>query len=331
MTTSQHGHAIGILPRKGQRAPVPRRHRFRPRLEGLEDRTVLSTLTVTNTLDSGAGSLRDAIKAAQSGDTIVFAPGLTGQTITLTSGELAISKSLDIEGPGAGLLAISGNDASRVFNVSQNEAGHRHHRRPDHRARPGSGNGGGGILNIGSTLTLANDVLSNNEALGRVHQRDPYGAGGAISNRNGGTLTVTRLHLHRQPGHRQRRRRPADGGAIFNAGSTATVTGSTFTGNQAIGGNGGVVSTATPSSAGVRRRHQSASAAPSRSQNSTFIGNQAIAGNGGNGGKGAAVRTTSTWRGRRDPQIRCRPRRERMYVPLQPGDRRLQRHRRHSG
>jgi hypothetical protein len=36
-------------------APVPRRHRFRPRLEGLEDRTVLSTLTVTNNLDSGAG------------------------------------------------------------------------------------------------------------------------------------------------------------------------------------------------------------------------------------------------------------------------------------
>src|SRR3954471_14169170 len=82
------------------RGPVPRGHRFRPRFEGLEDRTVLSTLTVTNNLDSGAGSLRAAIKAAASGDTIVFAPSLVGQTIALTSGELAISKSLDIEGPG---------------------------------------------------------------------------------------------------------------------------------------------------------------------------------------------------------------------------------------
>src|SRR3954447_24114469 len=96
-------------------APVSRRHRFRPRLEGLEDRTVLSTLTVTNNHDGGAGSLRAAIKAANSGDTIVFAPSLDGQTITLTSGELAISKSLDIEGPGADKLAVSGNNAVRVF------------------------------------------------------------------------------------------------------------------------------------------------------------------------------------------------------------------------
>ena len=76
--------------------------RARPVLELLEDRTVLSTLTVLNALDSGAGSLRDTIKAASSGDTILFDSSLSGQTITLTSGELAITKSLDIEGPGAG-------------------------------------------------------------------------------------------------------------------------------------------------------------------------------------------------------------------------------------
>src|SRR6516225_5855181 len=105
------------LPR-GSRSLASQRHRFRPRLEGLEERTVLSTLTVLNTLDSGAGSLRDVIKAAGSGDTIVFAPTLDGQTITLTSGELAFSKSLDIEGPGASLLAVSGNNASRVFDIS---------------------------------------------------------------------------------------------------------------------------------------------------------------------------------------------------------------------
>jgi hypothetical protein len=80
----------------------PRRHerslrtRLVPRLEVLEDRTVPSTLTVTSAADSGTGSLRAEIAAAQSGDTINFAPSLAGQTITLTSGELAINKSLTI-------------------------------------------------------------------------------------------------------------------------------------------------------------------------------------------------------------------------------------------
>src|SRR5215471_3610397 len=78
---------------------------FRPRLEILEDRTVLSTWTVTSPADSGDGSLRAIIAAAQDGDQIVFDPSLQGRTITLTSGQLAITKSLDIEGLGADKLA----------------------------------------------------------------------------------------------------------------------------------------------------------------------------------------------------------------------------------
>ena len=99
--------------------PTPERprRRFQPRLERFEDRTLLSTLTVLNTLDKGAGSLRDTITKAKDGDTIIFDPGLNGETITLTSDELAIKKSVDIEGPGASLLAISGNDAFRLFDI----------------------------------------------------------------------------------------------------------------------------------------------------------------------------------------------------------------------
>jgi hypothetical protein len=41
----------------------------------LEERTVLSTWTVTNSADSGDGSLRAVIAAAQSGDQIVFRDG----------------------------------------------------------------------------------------------------------------------------------------------------------------------------------------------------------------------------------------------------------------
>jgi hypothetical protein len=89
---------------KHRRAPGPARRRpaFRPALAALEGRQLLSTLTVRNTNDSGPWSLRAEIAAARSGDTIRFAGGLAGQSVTLTGGELVIDKSLDIEGPGAG-------------------------------------------------------------------------------------------------------------------------------------------------------------------------------------------------------------------------------------
>ena len=58
-----------------------------------------AAIEVTNTNDSGAGSLRQALIDAQPDDTITFASGLTGQ-ITLASGQLVIDKSLTITGPG---------------------------------------------------------------------------------------------------------------------------------------------------------------------------------------------------------------------------------------
>ena len=100
------------------RRPVGSRPSFVPRIETLEDRTVLSTLTVLNNQDSGPGSLRAEIAAASSGDTIVFDASLNGQTITLTRGELAITKNLDIEGLGASQITVSGNKASRILDIS---------------------------------------------------------------------------------------------------------------------------------------------------------------------------------------------------------------------
>src|SRR5258706_12785192 len=80
-----------------------------------------ATITVTSTADSGAGSLRDAIATASSGDTINIS--VTG-TITLT-GTLMISKSLTISGPGASDLAVSGNNAARVFTGNSGATGAR--------------------------------------------------------------------------------------------------------------------------------------------------------------------------------------------------------------
>src|SRR5262249_23036 len=54
--------------------------------------------TVTSAADSGAGSLRDTVTAALPGDTIQFDASLAGQTITLTTAEIAIGKPLTIDG-----------------------------------------------------------------------------------------------------------------------------------------------------------------------------------------------------------------------------------------
>src|SRR5438045_3993557 len=72
-------------------------------------------ITVTNTNDSGSGSLREALAVANDGDTINFA--VTG-TITLTSGELLVNHSITISGPGVDNLAVDGNAADRVLHVA---------------------------------------------------------------------------------------------------------------------------------------------------------------------------------------------------------------------
>src|SRR5438309_11658087 len=110
-TSRSHNHQSS---KSGERRRAHGSHRqrraCRPTLAALEDRRLLSTLTVTNNNDSGSGSLRAEIAAAQSGDTIHFAGKLANQTITLTRGELVINKSLDVEWQGAGTVTVSGHN-----------------------------------------------------------------------------------------------------------------------------------------------------------------------------------------------------------------------------
>jgi hypothetical protein len=150
--------------------PFRQRRSFVPQLEILEDRTVPSTLTVTNNLDKGAGSLRNTIKTAQSGDTIVFAPSLDGQTITLTSDQLTINKSLDIEGPGTDKLAVSGGDANRIFKINAGLSVTIAGLTITHGQARGS-NGGGGILNSLIPCSTAGICLYRSHGNGRVQNR----------------------------------------------------------------------------------------------------------------------------------------------------------------
>jgi hypothetical protein len=185
MWSSRHYHESRFRRPNSYRDPLRPRRGFHARLETLEHRTVLSTLTVLSNLNSGAGSLRDTIAAASSGDTIVFAHSLKHKTITLTSGELAVTKSLDIEGPGAKNLAISSNAASRVFDISSGVtvtlAGLT--------ITDGLADHGGGILNgANAKLTLSHDTLSQDQAVGGL-------GGGAIFNDAGAGLSVTDCSL----------------------------------------------------------------------------------------------------------------------------------------
>ena len=71
-----------------------------------------TTYTVTNTNDSGPGSLREAVGLAGDGDIILFS-GVSG-TILLSSA-ININYSITITGPGSAVLAVSGGEAVRVF------------------------------------------------------------------------------------------------------------------------------------------------------------------------------------------------------------------------
>lgn len=201
-----------------------------------------NTLTVTNTNDKGSGSFRATTNSAKSGDTIVFASSLNGQTITLTSDQITIKNSVDIEGPGAALLSVSGNDKNRIFNINGGLTVTIAGLAITH----GYANGGAGVLNAGSTLTLAGDVVAYSQAF---HLESDVGNGGGVRNSNGGNLVAKNcLFLGNTALGDRSANLEAEGGGLYNAhDSTASVTDCDFTGNQAFGGDGAVASKGFPS------------------------------------------------------------------------------------
>ncbi|HEX3748394.1 MAG TPA: choice-of-anchor Q domain-containing protein [Bryobacteraceae bacterium] len=150
------------------------------------------TIPVTNTNDSGSGTLRAAVNAAQTGDTIVFSLP-TGSTITLTSGELGITVGLTIQGPGAGALTINGNQSSRIFNITSANSVTISGLTLTGGAPSIDAYGGGAILidtgesattvNLTDMVVIHNDVTSAGNPLG-----------GGIDN-EGGTVTIMRSSI----------------------------------------------------------------------------------------------------------------------------------------
>jgi hypothetical protein len=221
------------------RRPLPRR-RFRPFVDPVEQRTLLSilSLSVNNTNDSGPGSLRQAILAASAdtdpdGSLITFDSTIfsTPQTIVLGS-TLMLSESAGpevVQGPGASLLTISGHNTVEVFEINGGTTA----MLSGVTLSDGLGSYGGAISNSG-TVTITVSTIKDNVA---------ENVGGAIYNERG-QVTISGSTITSNSAQQ--------GGAIYSgsiagpgAGGTATITGSTVSDNSSTSQGGGIYNNGT--------------------------------------------------------------------------------------
>ena len=167
-----------------------------------------SAYQVVNLNNAGAGSLRAAILAATNNAVVDFAPGLEGAIVL--SSELAINTNLTIVGPGATVLAVSGGNTSRVFNITGGNVKISGLAIRDG-VTPSVNPKGGGVFN-GTSLVLSNCALVSNLAVGG------NGANGTTTIGGSGGSAI--------------------GGGIYSTGTLAMVN-CTLALNEARGGNGG--------------------------------------------------------------------------------------------
>ena len=190
---------------------------------------LLSTNAATNivvNLKDGltAGTLRSAIVNSSSGDTIIFSNGLTG-TVSLTNGgQLLINKNITLQGPGAKVITISGNNTNRVFNLANANANISGLTIANGdvigtngiSSNSGETVYGAGMLRLdsvaGYSVSISNCIFLNNSIIGGTGGSVYMGTAGAGGN--------------------------AYGAAVFN-NSLLTINNCTFVGNTAVGGNGG--------------------------------------------------------------------------------------------
>ena len=202
-------------------------------LGAVESAIVVTTLA-DERVDDGFCSLREAVRAAQTNapyfgcaagslavaDSILFAGVILPGTITMSGSHITVQSSVDILGPGSERLSISGNDASRVFRVTDySTAAMQNVAIGDLTLTGGSAFLGGAISNY-EILTIRSSVLTGNTAAN---------SGGAIFNE--GDLTITASTLSGNTAGSR-------GGALYNQRTSATITNSVVSNNQAGLGGG---------------------------------------------------------------------------------------------
>ncbi|MBE7553802.1 MAG: hypothetical protein HS126_22275 [Anaerolineales bacterium] len=216
------------------------------RVEASRLAACLTTVTVANTNDSGSGSLRQALADVCSGGTVDFAAGLANQTITLTSAELSITKTVTITNPNAANLKVSGNKERRVFS-----------------------------LQTSAVATISNLSIISGTAVVDGCENNP--CGGGILLKNYARLTINNSTLIGNSAE--------DGGGIFGGFyNTLIVNSSIFSGNTATSQGGGIYiysgSTFTVNNSTFRNNHAGyggsiTNFANATINNSTFINNSA--------------------------------------------------------
>jgi hypothetical protein len=185
----------------------------------LSQRAHAIDLLVYNSSDGPAGSLRQAVidnNALGGGNTIVFSNNVTG-TITLSGGELLVNRDVSIVGPGDKVLTVSGNNASRIFHLSNavvNVSGLT--------IANGQTSRGGGILQDSGTLKMSRCAISNNYS-------SSFGGGIAAS----GVVALAECMIVRNRGF------SSDGVGIGQITGSLTLTNCTFLQNSNLSGRGG--------------------------------------------------------------------------------------------
>jgi len=217
------------------------RNRFRPFLRRLETRDTPTVFTVTNTLDAGPGSLRQAVIDANNlpglEEDVIDASGVTG-TIVLTSGQLTVTapEGMTIIGSGATHLTVSGNKQGRILDISPAKDSFKSVAITVTGLTLTAGEvagPGGAILCSTQHLTLTDCVLEANTAKWGI-AGDPTPTGGAVSVTSGGWVTATNCTFSKNVAQMQ-------GGAIDLRGGGAkdtVITHCTISGNSSTAGGG---------------------------------------------------------------------------------------------
>lgn len=231
-----------------------------------------ATYTVTKTADTNDGicdsdcSLREAIVAANGttdSDIVAFSTLFdTAQTITLAGSEIVVANngSLTINGPGANLLTISGNNASRILASGANVVVNINNLRFTGGNGVGATNTGrgGAIYNVGGTMVITNSILTGNTAANGGAINNAASTGPAVnanltiincaitnnsSTSSGAAMqnfSTSTLNLRNSTVSGNTTTSTGIAGA-FQANGTVTITNSTFSGNTASTGTGGGV------------------------------------------------------------------------------------------
>ena len=184
----------------------------------------MAIITVKNNNNNGNGSLRDAIKTAQSGDTIQFDSSLTNGTITLEK-QIGIGKSLTIDGADAPGLTISGGEQTRLFWFSQEDKNLtvKNLTLADSYYEAGVGSAIWTAQN--STVEIENTNFINN-----VSQ------GAALHGQEGSNITVTNSTFDRNDGATLSNKGYSTGAISLSPYGNLTIQNSVFTNNTGLVG-----------------------------------------------------------------------------------------------